>query len=57
MFICFLCVLETGKKTLKLKYKNTHFPCKDFPDFTRQMFERKFRKVANGDILGDQINI
>ena len=30
--------------------KKTHFPYRDFPDFTRQMFKRKFGKEWQMDI-------
>ena len=30
--------------------KKSHFPQKDFPDFTRQMFKRKFGKQCQMDI-------
>ena len=33
------------------KCKKTHFPYKDFSDFTRQMFKREiWKRVANGHI-------
>ena len=31
--------------------KKTHFPYKDFPDFTRQMFKRKFGKSGKWTYL------